>query len=173
MSSKSLSVGELLPAKLSSGLKWTLSARFSLCHRHSTHLANHRTLRVQSQATALAANQVFRVMEQLMDCITLQVWTFLAADLALDRSIGIFLLRLFDASAAVKFELVLGAHHDILADRTIVTRRFQEIVDFHDMSVVAAELVEEFITSFDFALHFLHLTLVRFVSFLAGEFLLE
>jgi len=73
----------------------------------------------------------------------------------------------------VKFELVLGAHHDILADRTVLTRGLQEIVDFDDVSVVAAELVEEFITAWDFALHFLHLTLVSLVGFLAGEFLLE
>jgi hypothetical protein len=44
-------------------------------------------------------------------------------------------------------------------------------MDFDDVSVVAAELVEGFITSLDFALDFLVGAFVGFKGFLAGEFL--
>lgn len=110
-------------------------------------------------------------MEQLVHGVTLQVRTFLLADLALDWIIRVFLLRLFVALATVELKLILGGHDDVLADGTEVLGRLQQSVNLHHVSVVAAELVEEFITSFDLALHFLHLTLVRLEGFLASEFL--
>jgi hypothetical protein len=48
-----------------------------------------------------------------------------------------------------------------------------QIVNLDDVSIVSAQLVEIFFAELKFTFHFLHLTVVRFVGFLAGEFLME
>lgn len=71
----------------------------------------------------------------------------------------------------VLLEGVFGGHDDIPTDRTEMSGRFEQPVDFDDVSVVPAELIEELEATLDLAFDFLHDTVVSLVGLLAGEFL--
>lgn len=106
-----------------------------------------------------------------MNRVALQVLTFLLADLAFDWVVGVFLVRFLVALSTVELELVLGGHDYVLANRAKVFRRLQQPMNLHDVSVVAAELVEILVASINLALNFLDLAIVCFESFLPSEFL--
>lgn len=68
-------------------------------------------------------------------------------------------------------EGVFGGHDNIPADWAEMTSCFQQPVNFDNVCVVAAQLIEELGASFDLTLDFLDYAHVGLEGFLAGEFL--
>jgi hypothetical protein len=134
------------------------------------YLTYHWPLLIRRHTTPLRISyEIPRVVEQLVHCVALQVRTLLLADFTLNGVVAILLLEIFVALSAVKLELILRRHDDVLADWAEVLCRLQKPVYLHHMSIVAAELVERFITTLNLALYFFVGAFMGFEGLLTGK----